>query len=363
MVVTTRLENTSSIGQDQEAMLFIWNGSSTGASLGIGVGSDAILEVKPYKSSFVVVTRAGEVLYFNGGGFQRLALFPVYNTNEILGDPQDNNANGQAHLAVDGDNILTHIGNELQPFGMKQDKYIKDQPAGVWCFNPKVGLHHKYSLSNSYAYIFAVTNANINTTTDTFTISSGTVPQTGNIIRMSSSNGVGGVTLRKNYYIIKVTDTSFKIALTKEQALAGVAVDLTSTSSGTHYFMAVDLIDYGITRYDTAGDVSIHGYKTSTYTDIIAGGTLPDKDLTNIQAVCTAVPYLPNIGLLETPKIFSQGDEDIRKSISIGYKPLNAESKIVIYARTKDVLGLPISTVNDGCTYTGKNNVYTTRDI
>ena len=358
MGVLTRLVNASGYGQDQDALFFTWSGSTNSATGGWSINSDAGIAVAPYKSSFVVLNRAGQLLYFTGGGFQTLASFPFYFTDYIFGDAQDNNANGQVHIKVDGDKILVHIGNEIADFGIKSEEYLKDFPAGVWCYDPQVGLYHKYSLSNSQMYLYAVTTGNVNTSTDVMTITSGTVVATGNECRMTTGT-IGGITKNKVYYVIKVTDTTFKIATTRANALAGEAVDLTSATVNA-YFLMIDHIDYGTNKYKVAGALALHNYMDNRITGVMAGGIAQDTDLTNIDVLCTGVPVFENRGIIETPKIFSKGEYDNTKEIKIRYRPLNDASSIVVYARNKDIFGLPVT---GQITWASKSELHTTQDI
>lgn len=118
--IITRLSNDGTLGQDANAMFFVWAGATTGSNGDSQLGSDAGIGIDAYGSSFLVVTRSGELKYWNGGGFQTLSFFPFFNTEHIYGDPQENNALGQVYMKVDGDTALIHIGNELNQFGVKQ---------------------------------------------------------------------------------------------------------------------------------------------------------------------------------------------------------------------------------------------------
>lgn len=362
MGIITRLANDGTVGQDQEAQFFPWNGSTTGA-VGYGLGSDAGIAIIPYLSSFVVLTRAGQLLYWNGGGFQVLESFPFYFSGNVYGDVQGNNALGAVFMETVGATILIHTGNEIQQFNRKGEDTLREFPSGVWCYKPKVRLHHKYSLSNSAIYHFAVASGDVST--NTLTISSGVVPRTGNIARLIDNSTIGGLTKNEDYYVIKVTDTTMRLAETREEALAGVAIDITSIS-GTSYFWVLNQKDYGTTRYTAPGavrQIGDTGNNYAMYTDIIAGARLNDTDMTTVPSLCVAVPWLPNKGVIETPKFFSQQDKDTPQKIKIRFRPLNNDSSIVVYGRTRDVLGLPSSTSGDSATWTGANELYAEHDF
>src|SRR5690606_35759593 len=59
--------------------------------------------------------------------------------------------------------------------------------------------------------------------------------QTGDAVRYENGSGssIGGLTDGKTYFVIKGEDGKVKLAASREDALAGTAIDLTSTGSGT----------------------------------------------------------------------------------------------------------------------------------
>ena len=361
--IVTRLANDGTKGQDQDAMFFIWGGATTGSNGDAQLGSDAGIGIEAYGSSFIVVTRSGELKYWNGGGFQTLATFPFFKSPYIYGDALTNNALGNVFMRVHGDMALIHTGNQLSSIGAGQDRYIENFPAGIWCYDKSVGLHHRYSLSNSPAYIYTVTSGNVDTATDVLTISSGTVPATGNVARMIQAAGIGGLTLYVDYYIIKVSATTFKLAETYDMALAGVAINITSASAGSNYFMMIDHKDYGTTFYSYPGAMAFTGNRTMFYSDIVAGGRLYDTDGTTVDAMCVAVPNLENRGVMVLPKLFAPNIEDNGNTLVVRYRPLGTNDKILVKTRNEDIHGMPISNAGYIATWTGENQLYTSKDL
>lgn len=361
--IITRLANNGTKGQDQDAVFFIWDGALPSANIMSKIGSDAGIAITAYGTAFLIITRSGELRYWNGGGFQTLAVFPFFKSGYVYGDALQNNALGNVFMRVIGDTALVHIGNELSTSSTTQDKYMENFPAGVWCFDQSVGLYHRYSLSNSPAYVYTVTSGNIDTSTDVLTISSGTVPATGNVARLVHAAGIGGVTMNVDYYIIKASATTFKLAETREHALAGVSVDITSASAGSNYFLMVDHKDYGTTRYDYPGAVAITGNNNLVYTDIVAGGRIYDTDSTTVDALCIAVPHLENRGVIVFPKLFAPNIEDMGQSFVVRYRPLGNNDAILVKVRTEDVYGLPISNTGYIATWTGQRDLYTSQNL
>lgn len=81
-------------------------------------------------------------------------------------------------------------------------------------------------------------------TTDIMTVISGTgnVPATGTAITVSNSGGSlpGGLSASTNYFIIKLSPTTFSLATTLANAFAPTAIDITNNGSGTNTFTTVD---------------------------------------------------------------------------------------------------------------------------
>jgi len=83
---------------------------------------------------------------------------------------------------------------------------------------------------------------------DTFTADAGTdvctytstasIPSnilTGTRVRLTTTTTLpAGLSLATDYYVIKVSDTTFKLATSYANAIAGTAIDITSTGTGTH---------------------------------------------------------------------------------------------------------------------------------
>lgn len=345
------------------AFLFIWDGSSTTAGQGVDIGSESAISITAYKASFVVLTRSGKLLYFNGGGFDTLDEFPFYNDGYQLGLSTSDVAFGE-NMIVDDDKILVHVGFTFQSIGRKKELFDYYNPSGVWCYDPLVGLHHKYSPSISKAYNFGVTDANVNTTTDVMTVSSGTLPATGSIVRyIAGTTEIGGLTLQNDYYLIKTATTTFKLATTKEYALQGIAIDLTSVGSGgNNYFYMYDLKDYSATFYDDAGALGKIGGTSTYYQDIFIGGDFDTTALASNDSLCMVVPFLENRGYFQTLKFFSEEIRDSSNHLLIKFKPLGDNDSIVVKSRYEDVIGIPVATLTSA-TWDGTNTLHATHDF
>jgi hypothetical protein len=368
MGIITRLANDGTDGQDQEAQFITWTGATTGATSTFGIGSDAAVSIVAYKSSFVILTRAGELLYFNGGGFQRLAALPFFYESVTWGDVQANNVLGDSPMVVEGDVIYIHLALELNDFGKREERMLPNTPAGIWCFDPKVGLYHKWSPSISTAYVNFVDGSNVNTSTDEFTVTAGvfgaeTIPATGGIARLTETAGIGGLTINEDYYIIKTSSTTFKLAETRELALTGIAIDITSASSGSNFFWMYDLVDYGTSYYSAAGALGFTGDNSPVYDTILAGARLYSTSLSNIDLMSMGVPFLENRGWMISPKIFPESVTDTIQKLYLKFRPLDDNDSFIVKFRGKEVIGLPVSSSGLSATWTGANEFYTLQNL
>jgi hypothetical protein len=365
--IITRLGGDSA-GENKNSFFFTWDGASSEASTGIDIGAISAISVFPYKSSFGIITSQGQVLYWNGGGFDKLVDFPFYFTKQRFGDNTNFTAYGD-NVIADGDTLLINLGFNFDSMGTKGEKYIQNNPSGIWCYDPSVGLYHKYSPSNSRAYFHWITTGNVNTTTNIIT-TSGTIPQTGSplIVNDGAGSAIGGIVNRKVYYVIKLTSTTFKIAETYQNALDLVAVDFTSATDNVYLWM-YDIKDYGATFIGASGGVSLLGSSTDVYTDIIAGSRIygTDDNGSGINTLEVVVPFLKNIGYFITPKLFLNSQTENLQKLVIKHRPLKLNDKIIIKVKTKEYLGLPTSSVmspnNKTANWTALNVFTTITDL
>lgn len=366
MAVATRLSDTAA-GQNQQAHLFIWDGTTTSANQSFGVGSDAIMAVTPYKSSFVILTRTGNLLYFNGGGFDQLTSLPFYFQNVTWGDSQNPEMFGN-NMFVDGDVIYINVNTYYEQFGTKGERYLPSSPGGVWCFDPKVGLYHRYSPSISEVSRLTVTSANINTTTDVLTTTAGTIPATGNPVKYihSRSTKIGGLQTGEVYYVIKLSSSTFSLATTRQNALDNIKIDITSTGDTTNYFLAVDQTDYGQSLIRRTGAIGQTEKPSHVQEGLVFGGELRRVNSSTADAHLNFLSAgFHNIGYLVTAKIFASQIKDTYQKLYIRYRPLESGERILVKQKHEDIMGLPISTPQDSAsvTWTSNREFYTIADL
>ncbi len=352
--IATRLSNTIE-GQNKEAMFFTWDGNASSANAGYGVGSDSVLAIVPYKSSFLILNRIGQLLYFNGGGFELLASFPVYFQDVIWGDFLNKLSFGDS-IIVRGNLIYINIKNTVttEECGTNLENMI----GGIWCYDPAVGLYHKYSPSISKANLITVLQAGVNTTTNLLTANAGTIVTTGNPVKILQSF-ITPISAGTIYYMIKVSSTTFYLASTKDLAMALTPIDLTAVASGTNYLLALETKDYGQNRVSRSGGAALMGSKTFSYDKIIFGGDYYDTG-TAFAHMNLSVFGFKNIGYFVTAKINSPYIEDNIVQLTIKYRPLVLDDKIKIKYKNKDFNNIPSFA---SCTVTSNTVLTTTTDI
>lgn len=357
--IATRLSDTAT-GENKEAQFLTWDGSASSANASFSVGSDSILAMTAYKSSYIILTRNGQIKYFNGGGFDVLASLPVYFKDLDWGTFSSQMTYGDT-LKVDGDNIYINLLSTITDNEL--NTYEESQLGGIWCFDPQVGLYHRQAPSVSQMTVFAVEQAGVDATNNIFTVYSGfslpasvTLPDTGNPIRAVSTT-IGGLTPGEMYYIIKSSSTTFKLATSYENAMALTAVNITSTGGSFSNFATVDVKDYGISRNPRTGGIATFGSKAYVYDNLIFGGEYYDTNSASQYAhLNISVAGFKNIGYFITAKVTSNEVEDNIPKLYIKYRPLKTEDKIIIKYKNKDVIGLPDYA---DCTATS-NTVFTT---
>lgn len=344
-------------GQNQEAQFYVWDGAGVTAT-GYPVGSDAIMAIKAYKSSWVLLTRNGRLLYFNGGGFDTLATLPYFFKKYTIAF---NSMQGDI-MTVSGDLIYINSPADIDYYGLKQEKFLQNFNGGILCYDPKVGLYHRYSPSISKLYEVDVSSVDIASDILTY---SGTLPATGNPIlyTFNQNSPIGGLTVGAVYYIIKHTSTTFSLATTSTNAINGVKINLTSNNTGT--FLGLSLTDYGASQGVYGLAITTMGTQDFNYNHLMFGGYVYNTSLSPRQTLFLTVPQFSNRGYFVTSKIESAGIEDIAQKIYIKYKPLKAQDSIIVKYKDKDVIGIPVTTPQRGltCTWTSSTVLTTTADI
>jgi len=363
--IITKLDATIA-GQNHDAFFFVWDGKSAEAGQGVPIGSDMAAGIVAYKGTWATITRAGQLVAWNGGGFTELAAFPFYFKTVTWGDFTNRVGKGR-NMVVDGDTILINLNLALDQYGQLSESQLPYNPSGVWCYDPKAGLYHRYSPSFSPVYGTVALQAGVNTTTNIITKNTGTIPPTGSPAVYSDNQGssIGGLTLRSTYYVIKLSSTTFQLAENEDLALNGVAIDLTSTGGSQHTFLMVDVLDYGATYISDAGGIALMGTQSRLYDHVILGAELNDTSTGNNNHIVVSMPNLENRGYFILPKMLAQRAEDAWGRLVLVFRPLGPDDKIIVKKKLIELRGLPTTTTqnNPRVTWSSSKDFYTTANL
>lgn len=214
------------------AKMFVWNGSGAVAQGAWEVKCDWIFSLVDFDSSICVLTSAGQLLRFNGGGFTELASFPVYytpyswNTSGALVNASGRCAN--RGMVAHGDVLYLNIDGGINTSltdGI--GRYLDGQPSGLWVYDGDVGLYHRsgyvYTRFNSAAYTLS---GNV------LTFAAAHNLKTGDPVYTADITGVTGLVVNQMYYAIVLSATTISLGFSPADALAGNVLTVTGTPSG-----------------------------------------------------------------------------------------------------------------------------------
>lgn len=319
-----------------KAALFLWNGEGTGNNGAFEVDSNIIFDVCVFQDSVVCFIGNGSILRFNGSGFTFLDAFPVFYTSRVLTD--DSNLGIQHNCLKSNGDVLYISFSDSE----NSQHRLLNMPSGVWCYDPKVGLYHKYSYSISRVIKQAIGTASVNTTTNQITISAPPFTGTECFYRANGGTVMGGLTDEGKYFVIKVDATHIKLATTLANALAGTAVDITGT--GTDFVQTLVFFpntDYGqfmTNRPAAIYPIPIPRGNTQYGTDLLWSAETATRT-----AIGVSIAYLGTVsdnaearGYFITPKVFSSNVTDTFNQLTLRYAPLSELDKIIIKYRVTD---------------------------
>lgn len=334
-----------------EARLFVWNRVGTAAQESYGCGADWIYSMCEYDSSLAVITSAGELARFNGGGFDPLAYLPVYFTEYSWSSTAaDSSLIGKVAsrgMRASGKKLYINLDGSInQDVLVYPGPYLAEQPSGLYCYDPDVGLYHKagYNYNSKILNLITEINSNI--------LKFGTAhqAQTGDPV-LYSGGEVSGLNSGQVYYAITESSLTLQLALSPEDARAGKAVVVSATSLVTSrcYF----------DRYESIGETSIsapgglcvmarnflNGFYAS---EVVFGGSALDETLT-AKGVLMSLGMGRNRASFVTPKISSADILDTFQRIVSFFEGLYGElDEIVIKWRKAKRSNFPV-----GLCYTG----------
>lgn len=353
-----------------DAEMFVWDGTGSAAQGSYAIHGNWIFSGEVYESSIAVITSRGQLLKFNGGGFASLANLPVYYTpySWYGGTGYTNGKVEQRGMVADGDMLYINLDGSI--FG--EQVYLPNQPSGLWVYDPNVGLYHRAGQSYSKARI--TSSVSWNTSTDTATIASYSAP-TGTMVYFTGTSA--GLISGRYYFLIRVTSTTLKLALTYDDAIAGTAVDVTSNPGfDTLYFQ--ENLDFGNSYMSQvqSGAVSIisdldaNPYSSGEMTSSqIMWGAANIENATQSASVKTLQTLTrgENRGFFITQKISTYKLLDTWQKIFARFNNVfEGNDKVIIKYRIKNRKGLPIRSMAEsgtGATWTSTTTFTTTSDL
>lgn len=317
-----------------KAALYVWDGTGTAAQSVYEVDSVIIWDVATYQDSVVVITGSGQLLRFNGSGFTQLSALPIFFTEQKMAD-ETNVAMYKNSLKPAGD--LLYINWSSEAYSLK----LNDQPDGIWCYDPEVGMYHRYAQSGAVAVYDTIATADVNTTTDIITVTA--APITGTECLYNDGNGgtaIGGLIHGKKYYVIYQSATTIKLATTLANATAGTAIDLTGTGNSSQVLTFFPKTDFGqkyVGRSSALLPIERIIDEPQFGIDLFWSGNLCSRTTSATGMMGSTSPVIANRGYYITPKIFSDQVTDNFNKVNLKFQKFSDESdSILIKYRTTD---------------------------
>jgi hypothetical protein len=314
-------------------MFYVWDGSSTASNQAVAINDSFPIAVAAFKSSWIVVTLGGQVLYFNGGGFDKIADLPPYYFNDDLQSlPSNGDFNIGKTISTEGDVFYANLPS-FPEVTRNNKAYRPFYSGGVYCYDPKVSLYHKYAPSYS-SYVKEDGTAS----SDVITMASAHFMETGDEVWLSTDDQ--GLTGKRIYYAIKVSSTTLKLADTYEDAISNTSLTITD---GTITLWFVKRKDFGIEaiRVNDLGCFTrtkdYEAYQTNGLYPYFLGSSVRPNNVgaNRVYILNTLAPMMSNQGYLVT-KFESNQDEDMWQKVIVKHKKLKNGDKIIIKAKHQD---------------------------
>ncbi|HEC65002.1 MAG TPA: hypothetical protein ENI23_06905 [bacterium] len=328
------------------ARMFLWNGSGTTHNGAFSVGAEWSYSGEEYQSSMITVTSGGQILWFNGGGFNVLANFPIYYTpikwtTKATASSDNRGKIFNRGLVVEGSLLYLNVDGSAEINGV-QPEGDNAMPSGVWCFDPEVGLYHRNSAAtNKYQTI-----APSSVASNIFTMASNHEAETGDAVYMSDIGSLTGITVDYTYFAIKTDVNKTKLALTEADAKANNPITIGGTVGSASFFFD-DREAIGST-YDFTYAGAIQSVQSDTPfksffgAQLLFGVRLEDTDGTTDVYNIQSLGLGRNVGSFTTTLVPSKEIVDTQQKLYVKFEGVNlATDKIVVKYRLKKRFGLP----------------------
>jgi hypothetical protein len=303
------------------AFFFTWDGATAEAGQGVPVYATEILDVVAYQNSWAILTSKGQLLRFNGAGFDVLANLPNYflPVNWLLNSGIDHGR----MMYVDGDVIYVNIGSLLEA-NDDGSGILKGFYSGIWCYDDAIkSIYHKHGLSTSKIVRIALTP------TDNVFTSTAHKLVTGDKVLYDDG---------KTYYAIRLSDNTFSLASTYDLALAGTVT--TDVLDGPMVWIKREDWSQLLAYNDNFGAcVKFDSGENLRYQGVLpffAGLQLINKSPSSDNSLCVMAPKFDNLSTVCYSKLKSSELEDNYRSIIVKHSKLVDGDNIVIKYKTKD---------------------------
>lgn len=317
-----------------DAYFFTWDGRTTQANAGYPVNDSYILGLASYKSSWALISTAGQLLAFTGSGFTELGTLPTFRFEDDLVSLGPNNSIDIGNIMQsDGDVLYVNCAS-LPKFSSNNKPYRPGFSGGVYCYDERVGLYHKYAPSYSnYGKENGTVSSNVVTLTTHYL-------KTGDEIWLEATDL--GLTGARLYYAIVLTPTTIKLADTYDDAISNISVSITDGTLNDLWF--VKRKDYGVEalKLDGCGLVkklrSYDGTEESMSLPMFMGYTIRPNSVSSsrVKVFNVVASMMSNIGSITTSKFSSPNLEDNWQKIGVKYRKLSPQSSIIVKAKMTD---------------------------
>lgn len=326
----------------REGKIFVWNGVDTSAQAAYNVGAHWVFAMEEYQSSIACVTSQGQLLKFSGSGFTPLDDFPVYYSRYRW-----TSSAVRVHrrgMKVEGTLIYINVQGAVS--GVDDYQYIPNQPSGIWCYDPDVGLYPRHLSTSDLLLSKTVSSLSANV----LTLSSSTLATTGEPVFITSVGSITGISANTTYYVIRVSSTTISLALTPYNAFAGTAITLGGSAGGATVKL-IGYVQYG-EKY-SRGDVGALGLISTDPTSPLMFPEIVRTNLVWGYSNDTPTYYLnslsagKNVGGFITTKMWSSEVQDSFNKVYLKYSGLYLDSdSILVKTRNKEIFGLPPTPVS-----------------
>lgn len=317
-----------------DAYFFLWDGSTSEADNGYPIDDPYILALRAYNSSWILITSGGELLYFNGGGFEQKGVLPIFDRDiQLISLGPNNSVDFGNIMDVNGDRVYVNCGS-LPEISESMKPYLPFFSAGAFCYDPQHGFYHMHAPSYSeYSEEEGTVSSSVISFSESHYLETGD--------EVWCENGSLGLSDETIYYAIKQDDDSIKLAATYEDAMENTSIALTNGSIDLFFVKRLDfgiesmrLQDAGLVKNDRAFD----GYYESGALSFFLGANIRPNNVAaeRVKVLCAKIPIMSNRGYVVYSRFQTSAEDEMWQAVVVKHRRLKPGSSIVVKARTKD---------------------------